>query len=214
MSTTSIVCYCGTTITDSTGLVIFERFLQSYVAQVVPINMYMSIYSSNIIATLNVLSKYETLAAGRLKSNITGIPVNNWNYLSRTFPTSTAFGNVTWILFDDGYSIWESTRTQVLYSFVAGVAAQTCIYTPVGTISTLLSEQQIEPVVSNGSLIVNTNMTDNSHFMLKGPYSNYPVTGELNVYLGTQIAAAYKPTITSNVVWMVNRVAESTYGVA
>lgn len=217
MASVKIVCYCGTSVTDSNGLLLFDRFLQSWALQSVPCNLYMSVYASNVGAVLDVIAKYEASgspSAPRLFSNITTNPtLNHWNYLSAKWPTSTAYSATNWILFDDGFSIWESTRIQTLYNHLQYVVAETCIWCPTYIVQTYLTEDIIDPLVNNQSVIVYTNGTDNGHFMLLGPYSNYPVTGELNVYLNTLTGTAYKITGLNNTVWMFNRVSPSTYGV-
>lgn len=217
MASTKIVCYCGTNITNSNSLLLFDKFLTSWALQTVPVTLYMSVFASNVSDTLDVIAKYEapgTLSAPRLFSNVTtDTTLNHWNYLSKKWPTSTAYGATNWILFDDGYSIWESTRIQTLYTFLSAASSNTCIWSPTYTIETYLGENLLDPLVNNGTVPVYTNGTDNGHFLLKGPYSNYPITGELNVYLNTLTGTAYKIVGLAANVWMFNRVALSTYGI-
>jgi hypothetical protein len=177
----------------------------------------MYVFASDIGAVLDVIAKYEapgSTSKNRLFSFVTGVPGGNpWNYLSAKFPTSTAYGATTWILFDDGFSIWQSIRIQTLYTKLASAVGKTCIWSPTYTIQSYLGENLIDPLVNNGSITVYTTGTDNGHFLLKGPYSNYSITGELNVYLNTQTSTAYKVINLPNTTWMFNRVATSTYGI-
>jgi len=218
MAAKNIICYCGTSVTDDSGIILLDRFLQSWSLQATPVTMYMSIYASSVAKVLDVIAKYtdpSLLTAKLLFSNITTDPtLNHWTYLSNKWPVSTAYGATTWILFDDGFSIWESTRIQTLYNLILqNVIVQNFIWCPTYVIQTYLSEDQIDPLVNNQSIVVYNTGTDNGHFMMLGPYSNYTITGELNVFLRAQIPTAFQVLSQAQGVWMFNRVSPSIYGI-
>lgn len=211
-----IVCYCGVDITNNSALLVFDKFMDSWATQVVPCTLYISVYTWNLIGTLKVLAKYEALQLSKpIFSNVTQmLGRNHWTYLSETFPQTSN----TWILFEQGVNIWQSIRIKILFSILSGVTIETCIYCPRYVISPYLNEETIDPYVISKVIPILTDGTDIAHFLLLGPYSQYPIA-DLQTYLITQIPTAYTPVLTvlpsypARATWLFNRVSNSVYGV-
>lgn len=212
----SLVCYCGVNITSRSGLQVFDDFMDSWATQVDGCPLYLSIYTSNLLGTLNVLAKYEQLQlTNPMYSNVTQLlGRDHWTYLSEKWPQNDS----TWILFDQGLNIWQSVRIKILKTIIPGVTVETCIYCPRYLISPYLSEEIINPYAISGVIPILTDGTDVSHFLLLGPYSAY-VIADLQIYLQTQIGTAYEPNLIvlpgypPRATWLFNRVSDTVFGI-
>lgn len=212
----SVVCYCGVNITSNSALQVFDKFMDSWATQVVGCPIYISIYTSNLLGTLNVLAKYEELQLSNpMYSNVTQIlGRDHWTFLSETFPQNSS----TWILFEQGLNIWQSVRIKILKTVIPGATIETCIYCPRYLISPYLSEEIINPYTISGQIPILTDGTDITHFLLLGPYSSYGIV-DLPIYLQTQIGTAYTPDLLvlpgypPRATWIFNRVSNTVFGV-